>query len=168
MCPYLKSCNRFVGDQLTSYRDRGELLAEAAMQSPIPTEPCIHFVMVIIVSGILLAGAYGRRRQRRTTRRPYWSTYAVLVRLSILQLTICMQFDIENTFHSKKKGICWRVPQHIAGSRVGIIVANCSRALADDDDNVVQHGAHTGQPMQWGLQFAAYNMCAIWYWRSIS
>ena len=36
------------------------------------------------------------------------------------------------------------------------------------DENVTQYGAYTGQPLQCSLQFAAYNMHAIWYWRSIS
>ena len=47
---------------------------------------------------------------------------------------------------------------------------NISRGCVrtNDDENAAQHGAHTGKPMQCSLQFAAYSMHAIWYWRSIS
>ena len=49
--------------------------------------------MVIFVSGKWLAGAFvRRRRQRRTTWRPYWSTYA---------LDTSMQFDIGDPFYGQ-------------------------------------------------------------------
>ena len=42
------------------------------------------------------------------------------------------------------------------------------RVLKHDNENVAQYGAYPSQPMQCSLQFAAYNMHAIWHWRSIS
>ena len=63
------------------------------------------------------------------------------------------------------------------GTRGGSSAEYCSRThtyfhCTYDDEKVAQHGAHTGQPMQCSLQFAAvlliHCMHAIWYWRSIS